>query len=117
MTQKRLPAVIFCANDEMAVGAIKAFQQEGRSVPEDIGVVGFDDINIAQYIRPGLTTMRQPLYQMGTIAAHMAFDALNGVTNIENVKLETELIERESVSAPRRSRRREAVTPRRTKRT
>lgn len=97
IAQERLPEVVFCANDEMAVGAIRAFQQGGYRVPDDIGVAGFDDINIAQYIRPALTTMRQPLHQMGSIAAHMAFDALNGADSIRNVKLATELVRRESV--------------------
>jgi LacI family transcriptional regulator len=97
IARETVPGVIFCANDEMAVGAIKALQEEGIRVPEEVGVVGFDDINVAQYIRPTLTTMRQPLHQMGTLAARMAFDALNGATAGKNVKLETELVERESV--------------------
>ncbi|MGG1311312.1 MULTISPECIES: LacI family DNA-binding transcriptional regulator [Cohnella] len=96
LAQKQLPRAIFSANDEMAIGAMEAFMEAGLRIPEDIAVIGFDDIELARYIRPGLTTVRQPNRQLGNIATHMLLRALNGDTDIENVRLETELIVRES---------------------
>jgi DNA-binding LacI/PurR family transcriptional regulator len=60
---------LFAFNDISAIGAIRALRESGRRVPEDVSVVGFDDIQSAAYQNPGLTTVRQPLRQMGVIAA------------------------------------------------
>jgi DNA-binding LacI/PurR family transcriptional regulator len=60
---------IFCFNDLSAIGAISALHESGLHVPQDVSVVGFDDIPSASTIRPGLTTVRQPLYDMGRTAA------------------------------------------------
>ncbi|WP_039790903.1 substrate-binding domain-containing protein, partial [Paenibacillus riograndensis] len=59
LMQGELPSAIFYANDEMAVGGMKALEEGGISVPEDISVIGFDDIQLAEYIQPPLTTIRQ----------------------------------------------------------
>lgn len=72
------PHAIFAGNDLMAIGAMEAIKDSGLSIPEDIGVVGFDDINIATLIQPRLTTISQPVYKMGLIAARLLFE------NIEN---------------------------------
>src|SRR5260370_3572732 len=61
---------LFAFNDISAIGAIRALREAGRRIPEDVSVVGFDDIQSAAFHNPGLTTVRQPLRQMGVIAAH-----------------------------------------------
>jgi len=60
---------LFAYNDISAIGSIRAFQEAGLRVPEDVSVVGFDDIQIALHNNPSLTTVRQPLQKMGEIAA------------------------------------------------
>ena len=78
MLQKETPTAIFCGNDHMAIGAIQAIEEAGLKVPEDISIVGFDDIEVARYINPSLTTVRMTLLEMASIAT-------NGlVTSIEN---------------------------------
>lgn len=57
---------VFCASDLMAVGTIRAIMESGRQVPEDISVIGFDDIPVAKYVAGGLTTVRQSFFEMGT---------------------------------------------------
>lgn len=70
------PRAIFAANDQMAVDAIRALQDHGLRVPEDVAVVGFDDVPFASYISPGLTTVHQPTYELGREAARMVFSML-----------------------------------------
>ena len=65
-------------NDISAIGAIWAFQEAGLRVPEDVSVVGFDDIPSAAFNSPGLTTVRQPLQRMGQIAAKTVIDRIEG---------------------------------------
>jgi DNA-binding LacI/PurR family transcriptional regulator len=74
------PEAIFAANDQMAVDAIKALEEHGLRVPEDIAVVGFDDIPMASYVSPSLTTVHQPVYELGRQAAQMALNLLK--TNV-----------------------------------
>jgi LacI family transcriptional regulator len=62
-------SAMFAFNDISAIGAIRALREKGLPVPEDVSVVGFDDIQSAAYQNPGLTTVRQPLCKMGKIAA------------------------------------------------
>jgi DNA-binding LacI/PurR family transcriptional regulator len=69
LARKPRPTAVFAANDMMAIGAMKVIRREGLRVPEDIAVVGFDDIPVAQYIEPSLTTVHQPIYQVGRRAA------------------------------------------------
>lgn len=59
---------IFVENDEMAVGALKVLSDQGFRVPEDVGVIGYDDIPLAQYLNPPLSTVRQPMYELGIAA-------------------------------------------------
>jgi LacI family transcriptional regulator len=96
LLQKDLPQAIVAANDEMAIGAMRAFQDAGLRIPEDIAIAGFDDIVLSRYISPKLTTVRQPIKQMANLATHMLFQALNGNFSIENARLEAELVIRES---------------------
>jgi DNA-binding LacI/PurR family transcriptional regulator len=62
---------LFCFNDTSAIGAIRAIQDAGLTCPHDISVIGFDDIIVAEYFNPRLTTVRQPLYKMGAAAAEL----------------------------------------------
>lgn len=90
---------LFAYNDISAIGAIRAFQEAGFRVPEDISVVGFDDIKISVYNNPNLTTVRQPLEKMGEIAARAL---LNHIENREDwaprITVEPEFVVRESTS-------------------
>lgn len=78
-----LPDAIFCANDAMAVGAIAALNEAGVSVPEELAVVGFDDIPIARYLSPPLTTIRVPIAELGERAAERLIKALQDVVPLE----------------------------------
>ncbi|WP_029041598.1 LacI family DNA-binding transcriptional regulator [Cucumibacter marinus] len=72
------PTAIFCANDEMAFGAINELRQMGRSVPEDVSVVGFDDIMFAEAFYPPLTTVSQPRAEIGARAMAELLTVMNG---------------------------------------
>lgn len=87
---------IFCGNDLIAIGVIKALKEVNIRVPQDIKVVGFDDIQISQYIDPPLTTIKQPIYKMGSEAVNMLIGIIK-IKDVEKTKvLKTELIKRGS---------------------
>ncbi|MBT2392915.1 LacI family DNA-binding transcriptional regulator [Streptomyces sp. ISL-1] len=91
---------VFAHNDLSAVGALRALRAAGRTVPDDIAVVGFDDIPMAQHTEPPLTTVRQPMREMGETAARMLLAHLGGTpAPDEPVVLPTELIVRRSAPA------------------
>ena len=97
----RLPRAIVCANDQTAFGVMFALRKHGLSVPGQVAVTGFDDIPLARHLRTSLTTVRQPITQMGTAA----FDVLYSMLNRErlparDIVLPTELIRRESCGCP-----------------
>lgn len=88
---------IFCGNDLIALGAIKALNKQGKSVPEDISVIGFDDIHLASMLSPELTTVRQPSYDLGYLAVGRLIDILEGIEHKEkHIDIELKLIIRES---------------------
>jgi LacI family transcriptional regulator len=93
----RLDAV-FAANDVMAFGAMRALRNAGRRVPDDVAVVGFDDIPASAMTHPPLTTVRQPLYEMGRTAAAMVMAAVRGESIAKRVELPTTLVIRDSSS-------------------
>jgi LacI family transcriptional regulator len=97
IAQKDVPEAIFYANDEMAIGGIQALNEKKISVPDDISIIGFDDIQLSEYVSPPLTTMRQPKYEAGALAVHLIFQVLSKEKVDQNYKLTTELIERKSV--------------------
>jgi DNA-binding LacI/PurR family transcriptional regulator len=78
LARKSCFTALFAYNDITAIGAIRAIQESGRHVPQDISVVGFDDIRDAAYHTPSLTTVRQPLRKMGEIAAQTLLDRIEG---------------------------------------
>lgn len=91
---------LFAFNDVSAIGAMRAFVDAGLRVPDDVSVVGFDDILSAAFHNPGLTTVRQPLREMGDKAARILLDRLaNGTAYPDFVTLEPELVVRESTGA------------------
>lgn len=96
------PDAIFCANDEMAVGAIGALHEAGLRVPADIAVVGFDDIPIARFLTPPLTTVRVPIAELGARATQRLIDALRsgGTLALHREVIQTFLVVRGSCSAP-----------------
>jgi LacI family repressor for deo operon, udp, cdd, tsx, nupC, and nupG len=96
------PTAIFCHNDAMAIGAIQEAKKLGLRVPQDLSIVGFDDIQFAQYCDPPLTTISQPRYEIGRQAMLMMLDLLKG-NDIQagSRLLETKLVVRGSTAPPR----------------
>ncbi len=94
------PTAIFASNDVMAMGAMDAVRERGLRVPDDISILGFDDIPQAVNIRPALTTVRQPLEKMGRVATQMLLDRLNDPqASPKRIELPTELVVRDSCQA------------------
>lgn len=102
------PTAIFALNDNMATGVLLAAKEVGYDVPQDLSVVGFDDIALATVSSPALTTVRQPLLEMGRMAASL-LGRLIDEQPLEAMRLElsTRLVVRESTAAPRRVLRRD----------
>ncbi len=98
------PTAVFASSDVQATGTIAAARSLGRRVPEDLSVVGFDDIELAAYV--GLTTVRQPLFESGFLGAEILLSALqgNGGPLVEEVReLPVELVERATTAPPDRT--------------
>ncbi|NLX62705.1 MAG: LacI family transcriptional regulator [Tissierellia bacterium] len=87
---------IFCGNDYIAIGAIKALKGKNIKVPHEIKIVGFDDILIAQYMEPPITTIRQPIYDLGREAVNMLVSIIDKKDTEMTRILKTELVERGS---------------------
>ncbi|PAB60067.1 LacI family DNA-binding transcriptional regulator [Anaeromicrobium sediminis] len=85
---KEIPEAIFAANDLMAVGAMDAIKTMGLRIPQDIAIVGFDNIDMSALVEPKLTTISQPVYKMGLIAARLLFDNIESNDEEENVQQE-----------------------------
>jgi DNA-binding LacI/PurR family transcriptional regulator len=97
LARKHPFTALFAYNDISAIGAMWAFQEAGLHVPEDISVVGFDDIPAAAYNTPGLTTVRQPLERMGKLAAKTVIDQIEGNTEfVPEIAVEPEFVVRDS---------------------
>lgn len=97
MFSKELPDVLVCSNDNMAIGAIKAFRDNGLRVPEDIAVTGFDNCDLAEPME--LTTVAIPNYERGYIAARYLIENINGKRNVEDIKITAKIKWRNSVSS------------------
>jgi LacI family transcriptional regulator len=97
---------LFAYNDVASIGAIRAIREGGLRVPEDISVVGFDDIRESAYHMPSITTVRQPLRKMGSIAAQTVIERIEGSENCPGqIAIEPELVVRESSGPASASRR------------
>lgn len=95
------PTAIFAGSDEQAFGVAEAARVTGRRIPEDLSVVGFDDLPISRWFSPPLTTVRQPLVEMGRTAAEMLLKMINGSEpHSRQVELATELVVRSSTAPP-----------------
>ena len=97
LARKRPFTALFAYNDLSAIGAIWALQEAGLQVPDDVSVVGFDDVPLAVFSSPALTTVRQPLQRMGQIAAKTIIDRIEGKTPFQaEIVIEPELVVRSS---------------------
>ena len=91
------PTAIFAANDLLALGAIQAIQKKKYHIPEDFCIIGFDDIRLASFVYPPLTTIRQPMLEMGALAVKMLLRIIEeGEFNQRKIVLKSKLIIRES---------------------
>jgi LacI family transcriptional regulator len=96
------PTAIFAFNDNIAIGAMQAARARGLSVPEDLSVVGFDDVEHATIVTPALTTVRQPLAEMGRTAVSLLNRLLEGQRfETLHTELATRLVVRDSTAPPR----------------
>jgi LacI family transcriptional regulator len=96
-----MPDALVCANDELAVATMKALQHAGIRIPDDVAIVGWDDVMTARYVTPSLTTVRQPLYELGRAAATRLHERIAGATTApEPLILPTELVLRTSCGCP-----------------
>jgi LacI family transcriptional regulator len=97
LQQTPRPTAIFVCNDMMAIGAMRAAAQLGLRVPEDIAIVGFDDIQLASYTNPSLTTVAQPKQEIGQLAVKLLFERMSDPSlPPRHTILSTQLIIRES---------------------
>lgn len=96
------PTAIFACNDQMAFGTVRTLRRHGLRVPDDISVIGFDDIAEASVSYPPLTTIRQPLFEMGRLAAEYICHVIDGVESERlRLTLTPELVVRNSTAPPR----------------
>jgi len=91
---------IFACNDLIALGAIQAIEEKGYKIPDVISIVGFDDIYLSKFLKPSLTTVRQPIYEIGKTAANILLDRIDGSKDFvpKKIVVEGSLIVRDSVS-------------------
>jgi LacI family transcriptional regulator len=97
MTRTPRPTVIMCGNDVLATGALIRANEMGIKVPDEVSVTGFDDIDLAEVIKPNLTTVHVPHRRMGESAALLLLDILDDKKDCQSVELETEIVIRESL--------------------
>jgi LacI family transcriptional regulator len=99
LSLSKIPTAVFCSNDDMAVGAMKAIQKAGLRVPEDISIIGFDDSIFCNYVTPALTTVRKLSRKISVVGGEKLLEILNDShISGEKIYIDTELIVRDSVS-------------------
>lgn len=110
---RRVPfTALFAFNDIAAIGAMSAFRDAGLRVPEDVSIVGFDNIQAAAFMNPPLTTVRQPLHHMGDLAAKTLLRRIKEPNpEPEEIFVEAELVVRDSTCAPKGARQQHAASP------
>ncbi len=91
-----LPRAIVCANDQTALGVIHALAQRGIDVPGEVAVTGFDDVSVARHLHPPLTTVRQPMQELGATAFDVLYSRISATGGEPDVVLPVQLIVRES---------------------
>lgn len=95
LRSKNRPTAVFIISDTLAIGAIKELHARGVKVPQEMAIIGFDNIAFSSMTTPTLTTVSQPKYQMGYRSAKMVIDRIQGLP-VESVIMDYELIIRES---------------------
>ena len=95
------PTAVFCYNDMTAIGALKAIRARCLKVPDDVSLVGFDDLPLALYMDPPLTTVGQPKNEMGRLAMQVLLKLMAGEEAEQNIRLSGELIVRQSTAPPK----------------
>ena len=90
------PTAVLAVSDAMAIGALRAAESRGIRVPQDLELIGFDDIPMAAHARPALSTVRQPIDEKGRVAAQLLIDTVEGGSAADQVVLATELVLRET---------------------
>jgi LacI family transcriptional regulator len=91
------PSAIFLSNDSMAIGAMQAIEETGLKIPDDISVIGFDDIEVARYIKPSLTTVKMDLFEMASIAINNLISSIESNLSFSACyTVPVDLIERET---------------------
>jgi len=98
LTRRKDFTAVLCFNDVAAIGTVRGLHDAGLRVPTDVSVMGFDDIPAAEFYTPRLTTIRQPLQQMGNVAASLLLKKIAGVKVPELSRIEPELVVRESTA-------------------
>lgn len=94
------PTAVFCYNDMTALGVMRRIRAIGLRIPRDVSVVGFDDLYLSQYLEPPLTTVRQPMRQMGRMAMETLLHIFDGPHSTHNLRVEGQLIVRRSTASP-----------------
>jgi DNA-binding LacI/PurR family transcriptional regulator len=97
----RRPTAVFCYNDMSALGAMWQIRACGLRIPDDLSVAGFDDLFISQFLNPPLTTVRQPMQQMGRMAMETLLHIFEGAGHTHNLRVEGQLIVRGSTAGPK----------------
>lgn len=98
------PTAVFAANDQMALGVLAAAQELGLQVPQDLSIIGVDDIEAVSLVSPPLTTVRQPMYEVGATATEILLRLIKGEEiDRKRILMQTTLVFRESCAAPRGS--------------
>jgi LacI family transcriptional regulator len=97
---KQKPEAVFVASDMMAYGAMRALREAGLRIPEDVAIVGFDDLSSSENTIPPLTTVRQPIPKMGSLSAEALIDLIkSGSSEKKRLIVGTELVVRQSCGA------------------
>ena len=100
IASRDLPEAVFCANDQMAVGFLRAMSEHRLDAPRDIAVVGFDDVLISRYTRPSLSTVGASRLLWGSLAANWLIDFLDNGTPFPDYRIPVNLVPRESSAVP-----------------
>jgi LacI family repressor for deo operon, udp, cdd, tsx, nupC, and nupG len=100
LASRKRPTAVYAASDSMAISFMKTIMAAGVHVPNDLSVVGFDGIEFAEFVTPTLTTIQQPRHEIGRKGAQALIEALSQGTRPKSVKLDAELIVRDSTAPP-----------------
>lgn len=99
LSMKNPPTAVFCSNDYLALGAMEGARELGLKLPEDLSIVGFDDMEMSSFVTPRLTTINQPAYEMGKIGADVLLNQIGNKSHRPVHKiLKTNLVIRESTT-------------------